>query len=132
MRWINAFWACARIEQKKMYSTPFTMLLDELTLFSGRLRIFFDAAGGHATADATAFIIFVWFEVVWLICWLFGDCCCTCVWNSSKLQCSTIFTWHNWLNLSYLLLLDIKVVIICNIIIIRVDIIIVIICSTWR
>lgn len=29
------------------------------TLLSGRLRIFFDAAGGHATADATAFIIFV-------------------------------------------------------------------------
>lgn len=60
---------------------PVDQIECEFTLLSGRLRIFFDAAGGHATADATAFIIFVWFKEFWLICWLFGDCCCTCVCN---------------------------------------------------
>lgn len=31
----------------------------KLTLFSGRLRILLGLTGGQATADATAFIIFV-------------------------------------------------------------------------
>lgn len=54
----------------------------EFTLFSGRLRIFWGLAGGQATADATAFIIFVWFDKFRLICWLFGVCCtCVCVKN---------------------------------------------------
>lgn len=45
------------------------------TLLSDLRRIFLDAAGGHATLETTAFIIFAW---DWMVgsCWWFCCCCC--------------------------------------------------------
>lgn len=53
------------------------------TLLSDLRRIFFEAAGGQATAEATAFIIFVWdwiFEICWWCDGEFCNCCCCCWW----------------------------------------------------
>lgn len=45
-------------------------------------RIFFDAAGGQATADATAFIILDW-DWMFTICWWdVAACCCCCCWDN--------------------------------------------------
>lgn len=67
------------------------------TLLSDFRRIFFDEAGGQATAEATAFIIFVWDCVVcvggwcwWLKklpvladkCGKCGDVCDSCAWDT--------------------------------------------------
>lgn len=50
------------------------------TLLSDLRRIFLDAAGGHATLETTAFIIFAWDWMVGSCWWLCCCCCCDPCW----------------------------------------------------